>query len=224
MKLAEILKDNAFFSQLKEHEILEVEAASRYRTYQRGEILVHQGDIWPFLFLVVEGEINAVKESIEGRELIAATIGPDDIFWGLAFFIQDAPMPVLLQINSTAKVYLWDRADLVPVIRKNGGLAWKLCLKMINRMQLASAIVEDLAFQPVMSRLAGLLIDISEDADGDVIARQLTLDEMAARIGSTREMVCRHLYRFAENGLIEISRTEFKIKDREKLRARSRPS
>jgi hypothetical protein len=36
---------------------------------------------------------------------------------------------------------------------------------------------------------------------------------MAARIGSTREMVCRLLYRFSESGAILINRTEFKIAD-----------
>jgi hypothetical protein len=39
---------------------------------------------------------------------------------------------------------------------------------------------------------------ISRGADGELVARELTLDEMAARIGTTREIVCRALYRFAE--------------------------
>jgi hypothetical protein len=41
---------------------------------------------------------------------------------------------------------------------------------------------------------------------------------MAARIGSTREMVCRHLYHFADQGIIQINRTEFKIMDQDLLK------
>ena len=41
----------------------------------------------------------------------------------------------------------------------------------------------------------------------------LTLDEMAARIGSTREMVCRQLYKMADQGVIRINRTEITIED-----------
>ena len=93
-------------------------------------------------------------------------------------------------------------------------MSWHLCQLMIKRMQLASEIVEELAFQPVMSRLAGFLLDISGKTEEEYIARDYTLDEMAARIGTTREMVCRHLYRFAEQGAIDINRTEFKIIDR----------
>lgn len=88
---------------------------------------------------------------------------------------------------------------------------------MITRMQLASGIVEDLAFHPVMSRLAGLLLDIFGEAEDEFMARDLTLEDMAAHIGTTREMVCRHLYRFAEEGAIEIRRTELRITNRDFL-------
>ncbi len=88
---------------------------------------------------------------------------------------------------------------------------------MIKRMQVASEIVEELAFQPLISRLAGLLLEVFGEAEGEFVSRELTLDDMAAHIGTTREMICRHLYRFAEKGAIEISRTEIKINDRELL-------
>ena len=123
-------------------------------------------------------------------------------------------MPVMLQAGSEARLLLWSREDLEPILQRNGSMYWKLCQIMIERMQQASLIVDDLAFQPVKSRLAGLLLDISRGAGGELVARELTLDEMAARIGTTREIVCRALYRFAEQGVIDINRTEFRIKER----------
>jgi hypothetical protein len=45
----------------------------------------------------------------------------------------------------------------------------------------------------------------------------LTLDDMATRIGTTREMVCRVLYRFADKKLINVTRTEFVLTDRDGL-------
>ncbi len=96
-------------------------------------------------------------------------------------------------------------------------MAWTLCQLMVERMQLASGIVEDLAFHPVMSRLAGLLLDVFGNAEDQFMARDLTLEEMASHIGTTREMVCRHLYCFAEEGAIEIRRTELRITNREFL-------
>ena len=52
------------------------------------------------------------------------------------------------------------------------------------------------------------------ETDNKFTERSMTLAEMTAHIGTTQEMVCRHLYRFAEKGAIEIRRTEIKIDDR----------
>ncbi len=49
------------------------------------------------------------------------------------------------------------------------------------------------------------------------VARLRALDEMAARIGSTREIVCRFLQKFAADGLIRITRTEFEVTSLERL-------
>ena len=88
---------------------------------------------------------------------------------------------------------------------------------MADRMQRASELVEGLAFHPVAGRLARLLLDHFETAGDASILRYLTLDEMAARIGSTREMVCRALYSFSDKKLIEVTRTEFVLTDHEGL-------
>ena len=88
---------------------------------------------------------------------------------------------------------------------------------MILRMLRASEILEELAFQPVAGRLAKLLIDFPGQSSVGPIARSLTLDDMAARVGSTREMVCRLLQRFADEEMIKITRTEFEIINRDPL-------
>lgn len=136
---------------------------------------------------------------------------------GLGFFIENARMPIALQAKRGSKILTWGRENLLPIIQENGPMSWNICQIMIKRMQVASEIVGELAFQPIVSRLAGLLLEVFGDAEGEFVSRELTLDDMAAYIGTTREMVCRHLYRFAENGAIEISRTELRINDRELL-------
>jgi CRP/FNR family transcriptional regulator len=90
-------------------------------------------------------------------------------------------------------------------------MIWELCRLMVNRMARASELVEEQAFQPITGRLARLLLDTFESAGGISVARYLTLDEMAARIGTTREMVCRVLYQFSDQELIEVTRTEFML-------------
>jgi CRP/FNR family transcriptional regulator len=212
-----LLPDHPLFKHLPENTLDDLAQAAIKKTYTSQEIIVHQEDVWPYLFYLAKGEINAVKQSPEGRTFTATTLKPGDVFWGLSFFIEGALMPVYLQANLDSTIYTWSREDLIPIIKDNGIVAWKLCQMMIKRMQVASGIVEDLAFHPVMTRLAGLLLEIFGDAEDEFMSRDLTLEDMASHIGTTREMVCRHLYRFAEEGAIEIRRTELRITNREFL-------
>jgi CRP-like cAMP-binding protein len=200
---------------LSKRQVLIGEAISRQ--FQKGEIVTHVGDIWPYLFIVVEGNVKALKESIEGRSLVVTTFVPGDIFWGLAFFFDEMAMPVTLQTGDLTQIYLWPRERVLPLLKSEGEVSWELTRLMTSRMVRASEILEEMAFQPVAGRLAKLLMDTAQDAPQGSIYRSLTLDEMAARIGSTREMVCRFLHRFADEGVIDITRTEYSIKDRGQL-------
>jgi len=188
-------------------------AIARPRQFRGGEWVVHHGDIWPNLFFVQKGQVTAIKESAEGRSLTLATFGEGEVFWGLAFFIENAPMPAALKAPQNSELLLWSRKDLMPFIFKNGQLSWELSRLAIQRVQFASDMVEKLAFQPLTGRLARLLLE-QFPAEQNIAPRHLTLDEMASRVGTTREMVCRILYRFAEAGAIQINRTEFVFTDR----------
>lgn len=187
------------------------------KQYQADETLVLAGDPWPYLFLVAEGCVSALKESHDGRSLVLVQLGQGELFWGLSFFQDDLANPVTLQSSLPSTIYLWSREQILPLLLENGSLTWELASLMVQRMLHASDVIEGLAFQPVAGRLARLLLDHFTVAGEPAIKRSLTLDEMAARVGTTREMVCRALYRFADRDLIEVTRTEFVLTDRKGL-------
>jgi len=210
------LTQNQIFSHLDRDALKLVQASAHPRKYQEDEWIVHHGDVWPNLFFVDKGQVTAIMESPEGRSLTLVTIRAGEVFWGLAFFIENAPMPAALKATVDCELLLWSREDLLPLILENGKLSWELASLAIQRVQFASEIVEQLAFQPLTGRVARLLLE-QFPASQSVVPRHLTLDEMASRVGTTREMVCRILYRFAEAGAIQINRTEFVFTDRDIL-------
>ena len=217
METKDFLRQSTFFGCMAEHELDTLLEQALVRQYHKGQYLSHAGDIWPFLFILIKGSVTAVKESLEGRSFVATSFKPGDVFWGVSFFHPELPMPVALKIELQSHVLLWTREQVLPIILQNGHVAWELSRLMVSRMLRASELVEELAFQPVAGRLAKLLIDFPGGINTGPIARSLTLDDMAARIGSTREMVCRLLQRFADQDLIKITRTEFEITDAERL-------
>jgi len=209
---------NPLFSNLASDQIDYLEGLSITRSYQEDEWITHYGSDWPYLFLVQEGQVTALKESAEGRSLVVITLEMGEVFWGVGFFKEGIGMPVALIANQETHLRLWSREKLQPFMIDNGQFTWDLAQLMAERMMRASRILEELAFQPVAGRLAHLLLEQFKDQLGDTVSRDLTLDDMAARIGSTREMVCRHLYHFADQGAIQINRTEFKITDQAQLK------
>ena len=217
MDVTQLLSQNPIYAHLSDSDRANLAGLAISRDYPKDQWITHYGDIWPYLFIVENGIVSAIKESYEGRSLLIATIRPGETFWGLAFFLETAPMPVALVAGEACRIHLWSREHFLPYLLGNGHMSWELSRQMVTRMQTASEMVEVLAFQPVAGRLANLLLDRYGDAVEDYVARDLTLDEMAARIGSTRETVCRVLYRLAEDGSIHIKRTEFMITDRDKL-------
>ncbi|GAB1472180.1 hypothetical protein MASR2M66_30580 [Chloroflexota bacterium] len=126
-------------------------------------------------------------------------------------------MPVTLETNDGCVLYMWKRETIHPFLLEHGKVSWEISRLMADRMLRASEIVQGLAFQPVVGRLANLLLDHFQGVESKPVARSLTLDEMAARIGSTPEMVCRALYSFSDKKLIEVTRTEFVLTDLEGL-------
>jgi len=205
------LSENQLFTRFSQTELDRLIDISIEKTYPEDQWITHYGSDWPYLFRVEKGQVTALKESPEGRSLVVITLEEGEVFWGVGFFKEGIGMPVALVANQETRLRLWAREKLQPFMIENGQFTWDLAQLMAERMMRASRILEELAFQPVAGRLAHLLLEQFEDQSGDTVTRDLTLDDMAARIGSTREMVCRHLYHFADKGAILINRTEFQI-------------
>jgi CRP/FNR family transcriptional regulator len=214
--LVKTLSSHPVFSSLDEDTIEHLAKSSIERSYEKKTTIVRTEEIWPYFFLVVDGSVEAVKASPEGRNLLVGIFNSGDLFWGLAFFRESAPMPVTLQTDQPSRINIWSKEILQPVIFQNGKLLWEISCVMVDNMMRASGIVDSLAFQPVAGRVAQFLLE-EYPSDHTNLPRNLTLDEMAARTGTTREMVCRFLQQFANNGAIEITRTEFAIINRQKL-------
>ncbi len=215
--LPDLLTKNPLFNALSVQERALIIEQAHPRKFAAGKWLAHHGDVWPYLFMVTAGTIYGIKESVEGRSLIVLTLKPGDLFFGMAFFEDGSPLLLGLQAHQDCQVYLWHREQFLPLLWGNGRFSWELSRLMMKRMQQGSLFMEDLAFLPVRERLARLLLDRYGTAVNEFVTRDLTLDEMAAHIGTKREVVCRMLYRFEAEGVLELHRTEFMITNHEKL-------
>jgi len=217
MELIDQISRSPYFSEMPFKNIEEIISLAIRRKYLKGEIITHKADIWPYLLYVHAGEIVALKESLQGRVFIVESFSPGDIFWGLVLFQEERPNPVAIQTTKDVDILLWQKQALTKIIASNHQFTWTLFQLMAEKMERAGEILEGLVFQPLTCRLASFLLDQYKGAVDEYVTRDLTLEEMASRIGTTREMVCKILYKFSDDGLIDIQRTQLKINDKDKL-------
>jgi CRP-like cAMP-binding protein len=219
---SELLEQALVFGKLSDRERQDISRVAIPKHVQEGEFLALQGQVWPYVLYVREGLFRVQKVSQEGREFGTLRLSGGQVFWSPSL-MDDGPLPASLEASEPSDVFLWHRDQILINLRRNPDALWELCGLLIQRMRKASEMVEELAFQPVASRLASLLIKEYQEQGGVLVGCSLTLDEMAAMIGTTPVMVCKILSRFADQGVIKVSRTEFEFIDWEAIEKNANP-
>jgi CRP-like cAMP-binding protein len=214
----EFLKSIPYFSGLGGPGI---EAVGRYvfeKKAERGDILVFEGQPAEDLYFVVEGVVKVFKTSADGKEQIFSLIRPGESFNdvpvlddGANLFSAEAMGTVLLQGIK--------KKDMRAVIRENPQVAVNVVQVLSQRVQELVSLVEDLSFRHVTSRVAKMLLGYVGRGSGE--RPRLTQQEMAAMIGTAREMVGRSLKTLEGAGAIKIERNRIIIKDQQALRAQA---
>jgi len=188
------------------------------KTYQKGEFLCWQDEVWPRVLYLDSGRLDWLMLSPSGKRQSVFRLQAGSVVWAHSIF-DDQPMPASLRALSRSVVYEWPKRVIVPVVEENAKALWEIASLLVHSMRHVREVVYGCAFHSVAGRLARLLVSHYQPEEGQVVSRDLTLDEMAAIVGSTRELVCKILYRLARHQMLEIHRRKFVFRDVEKLKA-----
>ena len=200
------------FAKLSHQEQAQLAQIAVRKSYQRGEYVAHSGDVWPYVIIIDYGEIHAMKMSPAGRSFGTLKLQAGEEFWSPTLF-NGIPLPATLEVWKPSAIYFLHQEQVLPLVQKNTAAMWELSKGLAQRLHQKSELIEEIAFSSVAGRLARLLLDQFDGRGNSHVGRDLSLDEMGAIIGTTPVMVCKPIYRFAENGLINVSRTEFQLTD-----------
>ena len=215
-KILDCLSLAPVFSKLTDRDRQELMKHAMEKKYSRDEYVCWQGEVWPYVAYIATGKLEWAMLSPEGRRQVVFNLNPCDVIWGHSV-VDNLPMPASLEVRENTILYLWERETILPTLLRNAEAAWDVSHVLIEYMRHVREVVYGFAFHPVAGRLARLLLSHYATADGKFAPRDLTLDQMADTVGTTRELVSRTLHRFADEGLIQISRMELAFLDREKL-------
>jgi len=185
------------------------------RILERDKSLFWQGDSWTKVLLIGSGQLRAVIRSTDGRSYVVSTWEKGDEFWAHGLF-DGEPAPSTLEAVQDSVIYQWDGESVLQILFENPEAIRALLRRQTRLIRKRRATISDLAFQPVTNRLAKLLLEqvpVSETS----AQRDLTLDQIASRVASSPEVVCRTLYQLQRDGLLQVTRASITLHDRAAL-------
>jgi CRP-like cAMP-binding protein len=152
----------------------------------------------------------------DGRSYVVSTWEKGEVFWAHTIFDQ-RPMPSTLMAANSSNIYQWKGEDALDIVLRNQDAIRALLRRQTLLIRKRRESIYNLAFNPVASRLAKLIMEKFFTSDEPTVQRDLTLGEMAEMVASSPEVVCRLLYQFQAAGAIAIDRASITLHDRQAL-------
>jgi CRP/FNR family transcriptional regulator len=213
----ELLRSLPYFRPLDEQTLAAIAALTARRAYQSDEVIFLEGEPCSGLFIVHSGHVKIYKASPEGREQILTIIRPRDSFNDVAVF-DGGPNPASAQAMDATEVCVIERSTLASLFDRYPKLAQAVVAVLAARCRMLVEMVHDLSLKSVAGRLAKLLLDQAAQGQDAV---PLTRQQMAARLGTIREMVSRALRELEDEGLVSRDGRQIVIADRAALERRA---
>lgn len=190
-------------------------AAARKIPYEAGEPVFWEGEPSQGLYWLQSGILKAVKFSPSGREQTLHLIEPEQTFNEVGAFA-NLPNPASVLALEPAQVWHIPGDVIRHLIRQDTRFAQVIINVLSERLRDSVMLIEDLSLRPVTSRLARLIL---EEAQGDLLLRPswYTQNELAARLGTVADVVQRSLRKLEADNLIEVSREQILIINRDEL-------
>lgn len=224
----ETLRRVALFADLSEVELDFIARRAVPRRCAAGEMIFSEGTPCHGLFVVQSGQMKIYKTSPDGREQVLLIAGPGGTVAELPVF-DGGPYPASASAVTEATLLEVRRDDVRQLCREHPEVALKLLRVVGARLRRLVAMIEELSFTTVRQRLAALLLREAE-ARGRATPRGIEFDlpwthqELAAQIGTVRELVSRNLSRLQSTGTIHVAGRKVLVSDRKSLEAEAASS
>ncbi|HQR52604.1 MAG TPA: Crp/Fnr family transcriptional regulator [Burkholderiales bacterium] len=183
----------------------------RIQNFRKGVVILQEGDHGDTLFVILSGRVKVYATGDDQREIVLDIHGPGEFVGEMALDGGPRSASVITLEPTTCAVITRDA--LREHIASNPDTAFEILAKVIRRARRATASVKNLALLDVYGRVTRLLNELAVERDGQrIVAERLTHQEIAERVGSSREMVTRLLKDLTQGGYVEVRDRQILIK------------
>ena len=208
----ELLRSVPIFSELSEADIASLARLTSRRTCPKDTVVFFENEEGDSFFCIVAGRIKVTILGDDGREVILSVLGRGDFFGEMALLDNEPRSATAIAVEDTELLSL-HRNDFQSVLSDNRSIMSALIKILTARLRRANHQISTLALLDVYGRVARVIVDTARDEgkrlkDGRIAFRRATHQEIANRIGTTRETVTRMLKDLERQGLIHIDGKE----------------
>jgi CRP/FNR family cyclic AMP-dependent transcriptional regulator len=199
-----MLKNIPLFADLDDVEMEFLSRRAVTRQYPRNTIFMTEGDYSDSLYCILSGRVKVFLNDDEGKEVILNVQGPGEYFGELAL-LDSGPRSASVMALETCRLSVISKAVFEDFLANHESAQKKIMLGMVKRLRALTENVRTLALLDVYGRVARVLLQLARPV-GDmlVIDEDLRQQDIANRVGSSREMVSRVLKDLRTGGYIEI--------------------
>ena len=193
------------------------------RQYKAGQVIYLEGEPADYVYLLEKGWVKATRMTHEGREQGLLFLRPVEIFGDIAVF-SGTSYPGTVTALEDVEAWLIPSQVLMLLVKQYPDLALAIIQRLSERVLHYIGLVEDLSLRNVEARLASTLLRNAELRKEQLIVSRrewTTLDEMAVRLGTVRDVLSRAMKILETENLIIVNKQSIQIIDPQGLAERA---
>ncbi|MDP3222177.1 MAG: Crp/Fnr family transcriptional regulator [Rubrivivax sp.] len=173
------------------------------RNFAANTVLVSEEDRSDAVFIILSGRVKAYGSAEDGREVVYGTQGAGEYFGEMT--LDGGPRSASVMTLEPTSCAVVSGADVREFLSQNPDFALHVIKKLIRLARASTEHVKSLALDDVYGRVTKLLRSLAREEDGVLmVPDKLTQQDIAERVGSSREMVSRVFKPLSEGGYVEV--------------------
>ncbi len=199
----ETLQKTSLFQGLDDSDIEQVASQVVTRQFPKNTLVVTQGDDTDSLYVIIEGKVDVFLQNDKGKEIIINTLTQCDTFGELAP-LGGIPRQASIITTENSLMAVISRQVFMDTLLSKPAISMRIIDRLIKLIQDLTEEVSSLALEDVYNRVVRILYKHAESVGDKLVTEKLTQQDIALRVGATREMVHRILKELKTGGYISI--------------------
>jgi CRP/FNR family transcriptional regulator len=173
-------------------------------------VICWQGEPCSGLYIIRQGSVKLFKLSTKGRELIIKVFEEGATFNEVPVFDNGLNVVNVAALED-CEIWVVSAEAVQQVLHGDTHMAQAVIHNLTHNMRMLVDLIEDLSFHQVTNRLARLINQLPAEQLQGQAHQRITQDQMAARLGTVREVVARSLRELERSGAIRVQRRQIQI-------------